>query len=383
MKIHIIKSPELSPELFTKTVELLSAVQGAISFSFNKDSVLNFDEDEILEHTFDDVEAFEKSLYHVPCYSPSENDITFPHTHPQATWTTLFAKCASYRQQQRIPDDEFVILLTDMANDKNWFASLDEHMPYNGFIHTDGWSHYIDCPAQFPIAYEVIALLLQKYMFSGMYDLRTSVHKTPVGCVNDMCIKKREIILKLRTADICRSCMDRIKDVVPAPVIHHALQIMESLRVKMLYAQNFRQDSPLSTLMITQHHKLLLPEFGHIEIKLRPLEKALYYLFLDHPEGIFLSSLSDYRQDLYSIYSRLSNMGMLQEMKGRIDDMTNALNNSASEKISRIKRVFEEALGHELAKNYYICGQVGEVKKIGLPREKMIDQRKAVVEKSK
>ncbi len=68
---------------------------------------------------------------------------------------------------------------------------------------------------------------------------------------------------------------------------------------------------------------------------------------------------------------------MLQEMKGRIDDMTNALNNSASEKISRIKRVFEEAVGHELAKNYYICGQVGEVKKISLPREKVIDQRQA------
>jgi hypothetical protein len=128
---------------------------------------------------------------------------------------------------------------------------------------------------------------------------------------------------------------------------------------------------------LTQHHKLFLPEFGQIEIKLRPLEKALYYLFLDHPEGIFLSSLSDYRQDLYTIYSRLSNIGMLQEMKGRIDDMTNALNNSASEKISRIKRVFEEAVGHELAKNYYICGQVGEVKKISLPREKVIDQRLA------
>lgn len=376
MKIHIITSPELSPALFTKTIELLSAIQGPISFSFDKEAVLNFDQDEIANYTFPDAEDFETS--HSKVHSKSSYTKTkFPHTQQKATWDTLFRNCASYRNQRSIPNDEFVVLLTTMANDKNWFAALDENMPYNGFIHTDDWSHYIDCPAEFPIAYEVIALMLQKFMFSGMYEVRTAVHKTPVGCVNDMCIQKREIILKLRTADICRSCMDRIKHKLPAPVIHHALQIMESLRVKMLYAQNFKQDSPLSNLILTPHHKLLLPEFGQIEIKLRPLEKALYYLFLDHPDGIFISSLSDYRQELYAIYSRLSNTGMLQEMKGRIDDMTNALNNSASEKISRIKRVFEEAIGHELAKNYYICGQVGEEKKISLPREKVIDQRQA------
>lgn len=370
MKVHIIKSKELSPELFTKTVELLEAIQGSISFSFNKDSVLNFDQEEIQEHTFIEAKDFEKiqANHHL-----SQN--RFPHTRSQATWPTLFGKCASYRQQQAIRNDEFVILLTDIANDKNWFASLDEQMPYNGFIHTAEWSHYIDCPAQFPIAYEVIALLLQKFMFRGIQDLRTSVHNTPIGCVNDMCFQKKEIILKLRTADICRSCMERIKDLLPAPIIHHALQIMESLRVKMLYAQNFKQESPLSTLTITRQNKLFLPEFGNIEIKLRPLEKALYYLFLDHPGGIFISSLSDHRQELYDIYSRLSSMGMMQEMKGRIDDMTNALSNSASEKISRIKRVFEEAIGQELAKNYYIWGSVGEAKHISLPREKISDQR--------
>ena len=371
MKIHIIKSPELSPELFTKTIELLSAIQGPISFSFNKDSVMNFDKDEIMEHVFEDEKDFET----IRSISSLEYNYQLSLTRMQASWTTLFGKCASYRQKEKIPNDEFVLLLTDMGNDKNWFAALDETMPYNGFIHTDEWNHYIDCPAEFPIAYEVIALFLQKFMFNGIHEVRTSVHKTPVGCVNDMCIQKREIILKLRTADICRQCIDRIKNQVSAPVIHHALQIMESLRVKMLYAQNFRQQSPLSTLLITRQNKLYLPEFGNIEIKLRPLEKALYFLFLEHPEGIFLSSLSDYREDLYTIYQRLSNTGMFQEMKGRIDDMTNALNNSASEKISRIKRVFEEAVGDELAKRYYIWGHVGEVKKIDLPRKKCIDQR--------
>ena len=59
-------------------------------------------------------------------------------------------------------------------------------------------------------------------------------------------------------------------------------------------------------------------------------------------------------------------MGMLSEMQVRIDEMVNALSNSANEKISRIKRVFEEAIGNELARHYYIRGNAGDVRKISL-----------------
>ncbi len=371
MKIHIIKSPELSPVLFTHIIELLSAIQGAISFSFDENSIIDFDQDAVNEYVFDNAKDFEIARFKLR----EGWKISFPHSRKQVSWSTLFAKCAAYRQEKKIAVDEFVILLTDIANNKNWFAGLDEQMPYNGFIHTAEWSHYIDCPNQFPIAYELIALMLQKFMFNGIHDVRASVHQTPIGCVNDMCIQKREIILKLRTADICPDCMDLIKNKLPIPVIHHALQIMESLRVKMLYAQNFKQESPLSTILITKQSKIFLPEFGNIEIMLRPREKALYFFFLKQTEGVFLSSLSDYRRDLYFIYGQLSGAGEIEEMKIRIDDMTNALSNSASEKISRIKRVFEEAIGKDLAKNYYIWGVIGDAKRISLPRDKVVDQR--------
>jgi len=151
-------------------------------------------------------------------------------------------------------------------------------------------------------------------------------------------------------------------------VIHHARMIMESLRVKMLFAQNFRQDVPLSRLIITPQKKLFLPDFDNQEVKLRPLEKALYFLFLENPDGVFLSNLCDHREKLYTIYTRLSNRGMLDEMKVRIDNMTNVLTNSASEKISRIRQVFEELIGQDLAEHYVIRGEVGEAKKIALDR---------------
>ena len=111
-----------------------------------------------------------------------------------------------------------------------------------------------------------------------------------------------------------------------------------------------------------------MPDFGNIEIKLRPLEKTLYLFYLNHPEGVGLSFLRGKREELYEIYTSLSSIGNLQEMKNRIDDMSNITSNSAAEKISKIKKAFVKAIGDELAKNYYIQGGNGEVKKVLLDR---------------
>ena len=133
----------------------------------------------------------------------------------------------------------------------------------------------------------------------------------------------------------------------------HALNIMESLRLKMMYAQNFKQYVPLSKVQITTgSNRIFLPDFGNIEIKLRPLEKALYFLFLRYKEGLYLTDLIDHKQELYDIYAEISHTGTNDEMRERINDLVNVLSNSAS--------------GPDLAKHYYIQGGNGERKKVGV-----------------
>jgi len=375
MDIHLVRSAEVDKELFTRIVDLLQTIPGPIRITCNKDSLINFDRDEVERQMIaDEDEWFRQNQF---CESDvfESHEVSmpaFPFERDTISWESLFAKAETYRRDNGILTAQFVILITDIPNESNWFAALDEKNPFNGFIHAGDWEFIINCSAAFPVAYEVIALLLQKYLFNGVVELRQKIHQTAIGCVSDFCMNKKEIILKLRTADICPACMHTLKERLPMNVIHHARMLMESLRVKMLFAQNFRQEVPLSRLVITPQKKIFLPDFDNQEVKLRPLEKALYFLFLEQPEGIYLSNLCDHREKLYNIYTGLSNRGMLDEMKIRIDNMTNVLSNSASEKISRIRQVFEELIGLDLAEYYIIRGEVGDVKKINLDRKLVV-----------
>jgi len=75
------------------------------------------------------------------------------------------------------------------------------------------------------------------------------------------------------------------------------------------------------------------------EVKMPALPKALYFVFLNHPEGFPLKHLIDYREELLSWYRRLSNRISLEKS---INDLTDPTNNSANEKISRISKAFKD-----------------------------------------
>jgi hypothetical protein len=383
MKVHLIKDGDVGKDTFSEVVDLLQAISGPIEFYYDSNNIVNFTEDDVIEKKMPDEKKFGQSIQ---AYAEVENaeypvvrsirtyesrplrTFSFPFLRKTTKWTTIFDKCNSYRLNNNIPSNEFVILLTEVSNTNNWFASLDEKMPFNGFIHTADWNHFIKCQDSFPIAFEVIALVLQKHMFNDYNEARSSVHLDPIGCVNDMCLEKKDIKLKLRTADICPDCMNKLKGKLSFAEINQALNTMESLRVKMLFSQNFKQNVPLSRLIIDNENRIYLPDFGNIEIKLRPLEKTLYFFYLNHPEGVGLSFLRGKKVEMYEIYTKLSGIGNLEEMKSRINDMVDVTKSSAFEKISKIKAAFVKAIGEELAKNYYIQGGNGEVKKVLLDR---------------
>ena len=136
--------------------------------------------------------------------------------------------------------------------------------------------------------------------------------------------------------------------------------------------QLIHPDNRLSRMMITKDWRIVLPDYNDMEIKMEPLVKAVYLLFLLHPEGIVFKHLPDYRQELTKIYSKLRPLGLSDKAIQSIEDVTNPLLNSINEKCARIRGAFVGQFDNYMAKSYYVDGLRGEAKKISLPRNLVI-----------
>ena len=139
-----------------------------------------------------------------------------------------------------------------------------------------------------------------------------------------------------------------------------------------LLEQLIHPDNRLSRMVITKDYRIILPDYNDMEIKMEPLVKAVYLLFLKHPEGIMFKCLPDYREELARIYSDLRPAGLTDKALQSIEDVTNPLLNSINEKCARIRGAFVGQFDDYIAKSYYIDGFRGEAKKVSLPRDLIV-----------
>lgn len=109
----------------------------------------------------------------------------------------------------------------------------------------------------------------------------------------------------------------------------------------------------LSRLVITEDYRFILADYNHKEVELQPVHKAVYLLFLAHPEGIEFKRLADYREELMRYYMATAKMMDKEKIIEGVDHLVNPLDNAINEKCSRIKKVFLELMD-EYTASYYI-----------------------------
>ena len=130
--------------------------------------------------------------------------------------------------------------------------------------------------------------------------------------------------------------------------------------------QLVRPEKRLSRLVVTEDYRILLPDY-EAEVKLEPIHKAVYLLFLRHAEGIRFKELPDYREELAEIYHSMKKRTQAKKKVERsIMDVTDPLSHSIIEKCTRIRNVFQKITPCE---EYVIAGVKGELKRIALDRE--------------
>ncbi len=122
-----------------------------------------------------------------------------------------------------------------------------------------------------------------------------------------------------------------------------------------------------SRLVIDDRFRIMLMDYD-VSVPMPTLSKALYILFLRHPEGIRLKEMADYREELRVLYMTLSMRTDLDAQEASIRELTNPESSSINQKLSRINRAFRYALGDASAEAYLIKGTRGERYTISLPR---------------
>ena len=143
----------------------------------------------------------------------------------------------------------------------------------------------------------------------------------------------------------------------------------------------------LSRLIITEDYRFILEDF-HKEVELQPVHKAVYLLFLAHPEGIEFKRLADYREELTRYYMATTKMTDKEKVVESVDHLINPLDNAINEKCSRIKKVFLDMMDEYTASYYIISSHTQKhiagssriwyerLKVITLPRELVEEQNK-------
>lgn len=126
-----------------------------------------------------------------------------------------------------------------------------------------------------------------------------------------------------------------------------------------------------SELIVSHNGKIILPDFD-LEVKMDTLTKAVFLLYLRHPDGIRYKDLSDHRKELESIYLRLSGRDNLEAIAKSLDDLCDPFKNSINEKVSRIKKAFRDVMDDRIARLYYVDGEKGTAKRVMLDRNLVI-----------
>ena len=153
--------------------------------------------------------------------------------------------------------------------------------------------------------------------------------------------------------------------------------MLEELRIEAAKGQ-------LSRLMITQDYRFVLTDYDNKEVELQPVHKAVYLLFLAHPEGIEFKRLSDYREELTQYYMATAKLMDKEKIVEGVDHLVNPLDNAINEKCSRIKKAFLELMDEYRASYYIISSHTQKhfagssrvwyerLKVITLPRELVV-----------
>lgn len=338
MTIHLLRSPEYDLKDFNEVLGLLTTHSKSIKFKGH-----------------------------------SKVDIKYKDVSDVKHWDEFFEICQNYRTKKKISEDDYIFLLTEYKNTKDYFGWTDESLG-NYFIQTSDWNQYFSAEVNkhFPISYEVVAWILRSLMYDTQEELQKEAHLRSRGCVMDFCDEKEDIILKMRTGDVCNECLKRISDIGVNPVfLGNIFNTMENIRKGLMYRERNELLGVVSRIKINlweKNPKFVLTEMNNIKLDFDSGQTAIYLTIIE-TGGMKTKCLIDYLDLLVKNYAEItdeenSDIQLIKKVEKWVDPSDSSL---FTQKVSFINRDLKNLLGVKLSSNYLIKNEKG-IYKVKLPK---------------
>ena len=375
MEITILKGPLVDNDIF---LNLQSLFQGLV----NKKSgmKINFINPDLeYEEGLDDEEVEElnqKKLLLI------EGESTLGGS----SFDTLFNQSKGISFDHNIKKTDVTIFLTGKNNNRNYLSYCDENIE-NVFIYTRGWNRIYERSNDivFPLAYEITSWALRKLMFQTEIELYLNIHFNVRGCVNDMCEDITNHSFKSRTGDICKDCLTIVRDKsISNKYLKEINRLNDSFagfiktREKIISSD---EELTLELSPLNNNKVFKIPELGNAVIEMEPLWKAIYLLFILHPNGIIRSKIRLFKNDL-SKY--ISEMGLKTKDPIKVEESLNKT--LSSDKldnlniiISKINSAISDVIPGDRAKEFQIIKDGDDKSKITFNRTNFINVTKLVL----
>jgi hypothetical protein len=270
MNVHISCTPEFSVDKLDEIIDLLNSIPGELTFK--RGELLDQEQFSTINNKFVDLDNLEVLGF-----------------------DEFLDLVQSYRviNKKKINENEFVILISTIRNDKNWFSAFKKK---NIFIHGEEWDLISDVDSKFAIAYQCVGNI-----FHSLMDLKTEdFHMKSIGCIDDFCGYKPDILLKMQSANICPSCLQRsVEKGINSYMMSHFISILEEIRKEFVISKRFFQQTNLEKVKVDEKCKITI---GSKIIVLEPLPKTMYICFLKNIDGILSNKKCENKHLFQEIY---------------------------------------------------------------------------------
>lgn len=250
-------------------------------------------------------------------------------------------------------EDDFFSLLDSinidkpLPNEQNIYSDALTSMGYkgnikSGIIFFDGYKNYvIECNGIEDIKF---IILQTKKAHDSIVDF--TLYARPN--IFDNYINEN---LEEETLNIINDFKNKLKNLKNSGQLFLTLPILEQIIEEEFININSQELSPIS---ISISHEIILPKFNLLEVSLSHLTKVVYIFFCKHPNGIDISYLHEYKDELMDLYLAISNQINYDKMLISIQDLINPSSKSIYTHFSRIKSTFYQLMNKDYAKYYTI-----------------------------